>query len=137
MRISTLSFRSCVYRCYRYQWKTTTTYLVKSILATRHRWGDRRHRFIGDSVLPAERTTPESLDLQRLFRKMVDNGYDGSHGVSSHAVGLQSHCRHRIRYGVIPILARSLDFHLVWKNTWRPRHSFCAGGTRKEGKAAI
>jgi len=72
--------------------KTTTSYLVKSIIeAAGHRTGligtiDYR---VGDKVYPAPNTTPESLDLQRLLAEMV-----GAHAgycvmeVSSHALEL-------------------------------------------------
>ena len=57
--------------------KTTTTYLVKSIIeAAGHGTGligtiDYR---VGDKVYPAPNTTPESLDLQRLLAEMVGLG---------------------------------------------------------------
>ena len=70
--------------------KTTTAYLLESIL---NAWEKRvgvigtiRHRY-GNRVLPAAVTTPESVDLQRLLREMVDEGV--THAVmevSSHAL---------------------------------------------------
>jgi UDP-N-acetylmuramoyl-L-alanyl-D-glutamate--2,6-diaminopimelate ligase len=72
--------------------KTTTTYLVKSIVeAAGHTAGligtiDYR---VGDKVYPAPNTTPESLELQRLLSEMVRLG--ASHcimEVSSHALAL-------------------------------------------------
>ncbi len=72
--------------------KTTTSYLVESIFRAGGKRtgliGTVQHR-VGDDVLPAERTTPESYDLQKLFKKMVDEGV--SHvvmEVSSHAIDL-------------------------------------------------
>ncbi len=49
--------------------KTTTTYLIRSILeAGGHSVGllGTIEYFVGNEKIPAERTTPESLDLQRL-----------------------------------------------------------------------
>jgi UDP-N-acetylmuramoyl-L-alanyl-D-glutamate--2,6-diaminopimelate ligase len=57
--------------------KTTTTYLLSEIL----RVGGRRpglltniERRVGDDTRPAALNTPEAIDLQRLFREMVDAG---------------------------------------------------------------
>jgi len=72
--------------------KTTTTYLVKSILeAAGHTTGligtiDYR---VGDKVYPALNTTPESLELQRLLSEMVGLGASNCvMEVSSHALAL-------------------------------------------------
>jgi UDP-N-acetylmuramoyl-L-alanyl-D-glutamate--2,6-diaminopimelate ligase len=72
--------------------KTTTTYMVEKILR------DAGYKTgligtiecrIGDEVLPQDRTTPESLDLQRLFTRMVEAGVTAVvMEVSSHAVDL-------------------------------------------------
>ena len=53
--------------------KTTTTYLLDAILnAAGHRTGlvGTVETRVGDAVVPGARTTPESTDLQRLFRSM-------------------------------------------------------------------
>ncbi len=72
--------------------KTTTTYLIKSILETAgHTTGligtiDYR---VGDKVYPAPNTTPESLELQRLLAEMVGLGVSNCvMEVSSHAIAL-------------------------------------------------
>src|SRR5262249_18535194 len=57
--------------------KTTTAYLLWSILeAAGRRPGllTNIERRIGDDVRPAGLNTPESIDLQRLFREMLDAG---------------------------------------------------------------
>ena len=73
--------------------KTTTTYLLKSILE--QKLGARvgligtNQNMIGDEVIPTERTTPESFELQKLFAGMRDAGC--THvvmEVSSHALVL-------------------------------------------------
>ncbi len=72
--------------------KTTSTYLVKSILEQAgHKVGliGTIETVIGDLVVESGRTTPESLDLQRLFSEMVDKGMDYVvMEVSSHALDL-------------------------------------------------
>jgi UDP-N-acetylmuramoyl-L-alanyl-D-glutamate--2,6-diaminopimelate ligase len=73
--------------------KTSTSYILKSILEA---WGRRAaligtiQYLIGERVLPAPHTTPESLDLQRFFREMVDKNIEyGVLEVSSHALSLK------------------------------------------------
>lgn len=59
--------------------KTTTTYMVKSILENAgHKVGliGTIEAIIGDRVIPAEHTTPESYVIQKYFREMVDAGCD-------------------------------------------------------------
>ena len=59
--------------------KTTTTYLVKSILEhAGHKVGlvGTIEAIIGDKKIPASNTTPESYVLQQYFREMVDAGCD-------------------------------------------------------------
>ncbi len=59
--------------------KTTTTYLVKSILEhAGFKVGliGTIEVIIGDKVIPANNTTPESLLLQRYFKEMADAGCD-------------------------------------------------------------
>lgn len=73
--------------------KTTTTYMVKSVLEASGRkvgivgtMGTR----IGDRTLYSERTTPESLDLQELFVQMLEEGVDDIvMEVSSQGLALQ------------------------------------------------
>ena len=73
--------------------KTTSTYLIKSILEQKA--GAKVgligtiQNMIGDRVLHTERTTPESFELQKLLREMADAGC--THvvmEVSSHALML-------------------------------------------------
>jgi UDP-N-acetylmuramoyl-L-alanyl-D-glutamate--2,6-diaminopimelate ligase len=96
--------------------KTTTTYLVRSILeAAGHSAGligtiDYR---VGDRVYPAPNTTPESLELQRLLSEMV--GLGASHcvmEVSSHALELNriEGCRFGVA-GFTNLSQDHLDFH--------------------------
>lgn len=59
--------------------KTTTTYMIKSMLEK----AGRKTGLIGtievingDNVTPAKNTTPESIVIQRYLKEMVDNGLD-------------------------------------------------------------
>jgi UDP-N-acetylmuramoyl-L-alanyl-D-glutamate--2,6-diaminopimelate ligase len=72
--------------------KTTTTYIVRSILET---WDKTVgllgtiHYVIGEKTLTAPHTTPESLDLQKYLREMVENGVEYAVlEISSHALTL-------------------------------------------------
>jgi UDP-N-acetylmuramoyl-L-alanyl-D-glutamate--2,6-diaminopimelate ligase len=59
--------------------KTTTTYLIKSILEENgHKVGlvGTISNMIGEKVIHTERTTPDALELQRLFKQMVDEHID-------------------------------------------------------------
>lgn len=59
--------------------KTTTTYMVKSILESAgHNVGliGTIEAIIGEEHIPANNTTPESLLIQEYFRKMADAGCD-------------------------------------------------------------
>lgn len=61
--------------------KTTTSYMVKSILqAAEHKIGliGTVANLIGDEILYATRTTPESFDLQSLFSEMVEKKVDSA-----------------------------------------------------------
>ena len=97
--------------------KTTSTYLIKSILEQKA--GARVgligtiQNMIGDRVLHTERTTPESYELQKLLREMADAGC--SHVVmeaSSHALCLDRVYGIRYAVGVYTNLSRDhLDFH--------------------------
>ena len=96
--------------------KTTTTYLIDAALRAAGRkvslLGTIQYR-IGDRLSEAVRTTPESSDLQALFREMADAG---SHyaviEVSSHSLALKRVHGCRFRVAVFTNLTRDhLDFH--------------------------
>ncbi|WP_224984552.1 UDP-N-acetylmuramoyl-L-alanyl-D-glutamate--2,6-diaminopimelate ligase [Geomonas agri] len=70
--------------------KTTTTYLVEGIMERAGIpaavLGTISYRF-GDTNIPAPNTTPESVDLQRILRELVDQGAKGAvMEVSSHSL---------------------------------------------------
>ncbi|MDO4633407.1 MAG: UDP-N-acetylmuramoyl-L-alanyl-D-glutamate--2,6-diaminopimelate ligase [Eubacteriales bacterium] len=59
--------------------KTTTTYMIRSILeAAGHKVGliGTIEAIIGDEVIPASNTTPESVKVQEYFARMVEAGCD-------------------------------------------------------------
>jgi len=96
--------------------KTTTSLLIESILRS---WGSRpgvlgtlAYRWAGKQI-PAPMTTPESLDLQRLFYQMLQDSV--SHvvmEVSSHALALGRIAGCEFRTGVFTNLSQDhLDFH--------------------------
>lgn len=61
--------------------KTTTTYMVKSILeGVGHKVGliGTIEVLIGDESIPANNTTPESYTIQKYFAKMVEAGCDSA-----------------------------------------------------------
>ena len=104
--------------------KTTVTYLIKSILdQTGCRVGiiGTNQNIIGDKVLLTKSTTPttpNSLELQKIFSEMKESGAEYVvMEVSSHALDL-----HRVRgcnfdVGVFTNLTRDhLDFHKTMKN---------------------
>ena len=97
--------------------KTTSTYLLKHVLETAM---DAKvgligtiQNMIGDEVIHTERTTPESYELQALFRQMLDAGC--THvimEVSSHALVLSRVAGFRFHTGVFSNLTQDhLDFH--------------------------
>ncbi|MDO8885504.1 UDP-N-acetylmuramoyl-L-alanyl-D-glutamate--2,6-diaminopimelate ligase [Candidatus Oleimmundimicrobium sp.] len=98
--------------------KTTTSYLVESIFKKAGKKtgliGTIEYK-IGDNALPVKRTTPESYDLQKILKKMLDEGV--THvvmEVSSHAIDL-----HRVdgcHFDVLVFTNLSQD-HLDYHNS--------------------
>lgn len=96
--------------------KTTTTTLIKHILeAEGHKVGliGTNQNMIGDEVIPTERTTPESYELQALFARMAEAGC--THcvmEVSSHSLVLDRVRGVRFAVGAFTNLTQDhLDFH--------------------------
>ncbi|MEW6387617.1 MAG: UDP-N-acetylmuramoyl-L-alanyl-D-glutamate--2,6-diaminopimelate ligase [Thermodesulfobacteriota bacterium] len=96
--------------------KTTTTYLLEAIhQAAGHRVGvvGTVNYRVGGRTWPAPVTTPESLDLHRLLREMLDLGV--SHvvmEVSSHALDLRRVDQAAFAAGVFTNLSQDhLDYH--------------------------
>ena len=97
--------------------KTSSTYLLKAVLeqALGAKVGliGTNQNMIGQEVLPTERTTPESFELQGLFARMRDAGC--THvvmEVSSHALALDRVYGVPYAVGVFTNLTQDhLDFH--------------------------
>lgn len=102
--------------------KTTTTYLLKAILE-QARGGKvgligTNQNMIGQEVIPTDRTTPESFEVQRLFREMADAGC--AYAVmetSSHALCLDRVYGVHYAVGIFTNLTQDhLDFHVTMEN---------------------
>ncbi|MBV9390625.1 MAG: UDP-N-acetylmuramoyl-L-alanyl-D-glutamate--2,6-diaminopimelate ligase, partial [Verrucomicrobia bacterium] len=96
--------------------KTTTTFLIKHILERVNQStgliGTVQYE-IGKRILPAGRTTPESLDLQELLKQCVDAGTRNVvMEVSSHAISQNRISEIDFEIGVFTNLTQDhLDFH--------------------------
>ena len=96
---------------------TTSTYLLKHILektaGAKVGLVGTIQNMIGDEIIHTERTTPESFELQALFRRMLDAGC--THvimEVSSHALVLHRVGGVRFQAGLFTNLTQDhLDFH--------------------------
>ncbi len=109
--------------------KTTTTYLVKSIL---EQWEKRVglvgtiQYMIGDEIRHATHTTPESIEFQSLLQRMLEAGC--SHvvtEVSSHALSQGRVDGTRFTAGVFTNLTRDhLDFHGTMENYFLSKRRF-------------
>lgn len=101
--------------------KTTTVYILKSIL---EKAGKKVGlvgtvaNYIGDKKVKSERTTPESLELQKLFKDMVDYGCEYCvMETSSHSLELDRVYGFNYEVGIFTNLTRDhLDFHKTFEN---------------------
>ena len=101
--------------------KTTTTYLIKNIL---EKAGQKvgligtNHNMIGDRIIETKRTTPDSFELQALFREMASEKVDTVvMEVSSHALFLDRVAYCDFDVGVFTNLTQDhLDFHKTMEN---------------------
>ena len=101
--------------------KTSTTYLMKSILDRAGKKvgiiGTIENR-IGDEVLKTERTTPESKELQALFRRMQEEAVtDVVMEVSSHSLDLHRVDGIEFDIAIFTNLTQDhLDYHKTMEN---------------------
>lgn len=96
--------------------KTTTTYLIEQLLTDAgHKTGviGTIQMKVGEKIFPVKNTTPDTLDLQRSFRMMRDEGCEYSViEVSSHALALGRTWGSQFHIGVFTNLTQDhLDFH--------------------------
>lgn len=102
--------------------KTTSTTLIKGMvedcLGVKAGLIGTIANCIGDEEMPAQRTTPESYDLQKLLRRMVDAGCEYAvMEVSSHALALDRVAGIHFRAGLFTNLTQDhLDFHGTMEN---------------------
>lgn len=122
--------------------KTTTTHLISAIYRAR---GEKvgligtLYARIGDVVVPEERTTPESLDLQELLRRMVDAGVTVVvMEVSSHALALQRVAGVEYDAAVFTNLTQDhLDFHKDLEDYYRTKELLFTGLKTSGGKQGL
>jgi len=124
--------------------KTTTTFLIKQI-CDHALWrcgliGTVQYQ-IGDRILPASRTTPESLEVHQLLSEMRDAGSKAATmEVSSHAL-----CQDRVRgvefdVAVFTNLTQDhLDYHKTMEAYFQAKAGLCTGlsAQGKKAKAVI
>jgi len=119
--------------------KTTTSYLIESILAADGKrvgvMGTVNYRF-QDRVFPAPTTTPESLDLQQNLQAMREAGV--SHAVlevSSHALDLQRVRGCDFDVALFTNLTRDhLDYHGSMEEYFRAKQLLFTQGLRESRK---
>jgi UDP-N-acetylmuramoyl-L-alanyl-D-glutamate--2,6-diaminopimelate ligase len=109
--------------------KTTVTYFLESILKETGSncgvVGTINYRY-GENIYEASQTTPESLDLQRILREMVDAGV--THAVmevSSHAIdqGRVRDCEFDV--GIFTNLSQDhLDYHETMESYFQAKKKF-------------
>ena len=122
--------------------KTTTTHLIDAALrAAGHKVGligTIQYR-VGDRLAEAVRTTPESSDLQELFREMVAAGCDHAvMEVSSHSLALKRVHGLGFRVAVFTNLTRDhLDFHGDMDRYFAAKRALFDTLLREDGHAVI
>jgi len=122
--------------------KTTTVFLIDAMLRalgkTTGMLGTIEYRVAGERRT-AVNTTPESLDLVRLFREMVD--HSATHctlEVSSHALELGRVYGLTFHTAVFTNLTRDhLDFHLTMDAYFRAKHRFFEGAGGPQPRWAV
>ena len=106
--------------------KTTTVYLLKSML---EKAGKKVGlvgtiaNYIGNRKVKSERTTPESLELQKLFKDMVEDNCEYCvMEVSSHSLYLDRVYGCEFEVGIFTNLTRDhLDFHKSFENYYNAK----------------
>ena len=112
--------------------KTTTAFLVRHLLeAAGQRCGllGTVRQVVGGRVEEVERTTPEAIDLQRTFGRMLEAGDDGcAMEVSSHALVLHRADAIHFAVKVFTNLSQDhLDFHADMEDYFAAKRLLFAG----------
>ena len=122
--------------------KSTTAFLVESILSA----AGRKSALVGTieyhvagKVLPAPHTTPEALELQRLFREALDAGAgEAVMEVSSHALAQQRTFAIPFDVAVFTNLTRDhLDYHKTMDEYYAAKRILFDGGGAKGPRVAV
>jgi UDP-N-acetylmuramoyl-L-alanyl-D-glutamate--2,6-diaminopimelate ligase len=119
--------------------KTTTTFLIKHICETAGLRcglvGTVRYE-IGERILPAIRTTPESLDLQELLSQIANSGCKAAAmEVSSHALAQDRTRGLEWNVAVFTNLTQDhLDFHGTMENYFAAKAKLFAGLAKQKIK---
>ncbi|HET6514689.1 MAG TPA: UDP-N-acetylmuramoyl-L-alanyl-D-glutamate--2,6-diaminopimelate ligase [Thermodesulfovibrionales bacterium] len=122
--------------------KTTTTYLMKSILEA---WGKdvgligTIRYLIGETSYPASHTTPEAPEFQELLRRMISAGcrYVVAE-ISSHSLSLKRVDYTRFKAAVFTNLTRDhLDFHGTMDDYFEAKKRLFSELLPEEGIAVI
>ncbi len=122
--------------------KTTTSYLIDAMLRAAGRrpglLGTVQYR-IGDRLAESVRTTPESSDLQKLFRDMLEAGcQDAVLEVSSHSLALKRVHGCEFQVAVFTNLTRDhLDFHGDMDRYFAAKRALFDTALRADGHAVI
>jgi UDP-N-acetylmuramoyl-L-alanyl-D-glutamate--2,6-diaminopimelate ligase len=124
--------------------KTTTAFMVRAILEMAEMpcglLGTVQYQ-IGQRVIPAARTTPESVEIQEMMSEMIRAGCGGvSMEVSSHALDQSRVTAVDFDVAVFTNLSQDhLDYHRTMKNYFESKAKlFSALGTvRKTGRAVV
>ena len=106
--------------------KTTSTYMVKSILETAgYKVGviGTVANYIGNKKIEAHRTTPEAIELHELFHQMVEENIDYCvMEISSHSLVLQRVYGLEFEEAIFTNLTQDhLDFHLNFQNYYNAK----------------
>src|SRR5438876_11305657 len=119
--------------------KTTTTFLIKHICGRASLRcglvGTVRYE-IGERILPAIRTTPESLDLQELLAQIANAGCKAAAmEVSSHALAQERTRGIEWNVAVFTNLTQDhLDFHVTMENYFEAKAKLFAGLANQKRK---
>ncbi|MGA2781734.1 MAG: UDP-N-acetylmuramoyl-L-alanyl-D-glutamate--2,6-diaminopimelate ligase [Smithella sp.] len=111
--------------------KTTTTYLLESILEQAGCkcgvLGTVNYRY-NNKTYPAPNTTPESYEMQRILRAMADEGITHVIAeISSHAIDLKRIDDCDFDLGIFTNLSHEhLDYHLTMENYFQAKKRFFA-----------
>lgn len=116
--------------------KTTTTYIIEHILGSASRLGTIEYK-IGNEVMEAPNTTPESLDIIKMCKKTIEYGIKNIvMEVSSHALELGRVNMLRYDAAIFTNLTQDhLDFHKNMENYYNAKKKLFL--LLKEGKKSI